>query len=411
MDDDPKIRLLTGGDLEVAGVSFAAISGSKPRGLFVALALNANEVQRRDWLANLFWPDASQDAARQNLRMALFQLRQSLPEQWSERIEATPETICLRVERPWIDYCRLLDLIRSEAEGDANVTLLYRGDLLAQFPDVSPEFDAYLDACRTHVRELCLAAVTEQLRHAAREEDLLHFQKRHNFLVGIDPANEMIAEAAMNFWAMLGRPHQVRQVFEAFRESYWQRYEAEPPDSSVKAFETFLQSATDLEARPLAHNVREIPLTTLPWAIRPARLRLDFRMIAFSALGVGAVAVIGVLWFGATSPVGSVFEITRAVVELSDCKIEAAADRYQSNLTEALSADKVGTIVFGELQDRDIARNARVYEVRQTVNCAGTRFRGTTTIIDKTTRAVAWSARHESPDDIIVIDNVFSVSP
>lgn len=394
MEGEPSVRLLTGNDLALEGVPSGAISGVKQRALFVALALHANETRSRDWLANLLWPDSSQDAARQSLRMALMNLRRNLSVEWRQRIIATAETLRLAIDRGDVDYLRLDDAAQPGKLHAATVENSFRGDLLAQFPEVSPEFDDFLAVRREYIRRMFVSAMTELLRSSAEDHDLASFERRQRLLSQFDPVNDLAAELSMEVWADAGRPEMVEQSFETFRAGWAQSFETALPTSLMEAYEAHRTRAAARAPRndDAQKFLPAVPVTGRAGIPSPRRL---FQLGIVAAF-LSALALVGAYVILDSRKLGLVLEIARPEGDLSHCEIEAVADRYQSNLIDALSAADVGTIVVGSLRDYDPSLDGNLYEVRQAIDCTGEEFRGITTIVDKRTRDIIWSARHDA---------------
>ena len=78
----PHLRLICLGSLRMffGGVPLSAVRSSRVQSLLAYLAIEADRAHSRDALAALFWPDESERAAKQNLRQALYELRQLLGE-------------------------------------------------------------------------------------------------------------------------------------------------------------------------------------------------------------------------------------------------------------------------------------------------------------------------------------------
>ncbi len=72
-----EIRLLGRFEVRLDGVMLE-IPSRPAQALLAYLALNAGTAQRREKLAGLLWPDASEDNARTYLRQALWRLRSAI---------------------------------------------------------------------------------------------------------------------------------------------------------------------------------------------------------------------------------------------------------------------------------------------------------------------------------------------
>ena len=107
---------------------------SRPaQSLFAYLILNAGVTLRREKLAGLFWPDSSESNARNNLRGALWRIRQSIGEGYlqADRLTVTfiPDA------KYWLDANVLTIAVTQDASVAvlvASVTV-YEGELLPGF--------------------------------------------------------------------------------------------------------------------------------------------------------------------------------------------------------------------------------------------------------------------------------------
>src|SRR6266699_4831473 len=73
------IRLLGDFNLLYADQQVTSLNTPRLRSLFAYLVLHRDVPQQRQHLAFLFWPDATEAQARNNLRQLLHQLRQAFP--------------------------------------------------------------------------------------------------------------------------------------------------------------------------------------------------------------------------------------------------------------------------------------------------------------------------------------------
>ncbi|HEV2654950.1 MAG TPA: hypothetical protein VGT82_08320, partial [Ktedonobacteraceae bacterium] len=73
------IRLLGDFNLIYAGQQVGSLNTTRLRSLLAYLVLHRDVPQQRQHLAFLFWPDASEAQARNNLRQLLHQFRQAFP--------------------------------------------------------------------------------------------------------------------------------------------------------------------------------------------------------------------------------------------------------------------------------------------------------------------------------------------
>jgi DNA-binding SARP family transcriptional activator len=196
----------------------------RPLYLLAYLGLNWQRAHRREELQVLFWGDKSPDAASNNLRQALWHLRQALP----------PDTLLLSEDRvqwnsaaaPWADA---LAFETALDDGDLDTALsLYVGPLL---PDCYDEW-AQLERERLHLRYL---ATLESRAHQ-------HYKARRwqaalddgSTLLNADPLNEAAVRLVMAcHWAMNQR-ESARRCYDGYRQRARRELQTDPlPETST----------------------------------------------------------------------------------------------------------------------------------------------------------------------------------
>lgn len=128
--------------------------------LLTWLALETVEgFRRRDQIVGLFWPDLEQDAARTQLRKALFALRESLGPQ--AVITRGESEVRLDPDRVWCDAVAIGQHAKNQRWVEA--LALYRGELLeGLYPEgVAQEFEEWLADKRKAIRDQAARAAWE----------------------------------------------------------------------------------------------------------------------------------------------------------------------------------------------------------------------------------------------------------
>ena len=75
------IALLGLAQISLDGQPVTAFQTQKVQALLAFLAIESSHPHRRDELTGLLWPEQPEDAARDNLRVSLYRLRQALGDQ------------------------------------------------------------------------------------------------------------------------------------------------------------------------------------------------------------------------------------------------------------------------------------------------------------------------------------------
>ncbi len=200
------LRLLGSPQINLNGTPLETLSSAKSQALLFYLALSGSP-QSRLALAGLLWPDKSDAEARMNLRQALYQLRQVLP----DHIVTTREHAALEPQAP-LD----VDVTLFEAELNAglagDVPALhtaadrYSGDFLAGFyVDDAQEFEEWLLVERERLRGLALQALHQLANyHADRREIGLALQYTGH-LLALEPLREEAHQLMMRLLAWDGQ--------------------------------------------------------------------------------------------------------------------------------------------------------------------------------------------------------------
>ncbi len=135
-----RLALLGGFQVTAEGREITQFESDKGRALLAYLAVNQERPYRRETLATLFWPDATVQDGRNNLRQALFKLKQSLGTAQEPYFITTRTTIQFnRLPTDWLD-------IEAIPHADAHELLqLYTGQFLDQLhlPDCQ-EFEEWV---------------------------------------------------------------------------------------------------------------------------------------------------------------------------------------------------------------------------------------------------------------------------
>src|SRR2546423_5803734 len=141
-----KVDLHAGDETEAQSVL------AQPRrfALLAYLALTSpNGASRRDKLLGLFWPELTQERARNALNKAVHFLRQTLGE--SAIVSRNAEELALDASCVSCDATAFTEAVKDEQLSEA--LDLYRGEFLPAFYiDEAVEFEAWMDSERTQLR-------------------------------------------------------------------------------------------------------------------------------------------------------------------------------------------------------------------------------------------------------------------
>lgn len=292
--------------------TFEAVAGDEPvrafrsvknQALLAYLAVEANRPHTRAALAGLLWPDQPEEAARRNLRQALFQLRSILPDsvatgpllvadQTSVRFSATADT--------WTDTATFSALLSACEHHDhearqtcaaclarlAEAVALYQGEFLhGIFIDDSPPLEEWILARREWFHTQVLQALYTLADSAINRGD---FNSAHGYAlrqIELDPLREEAHRQAMRALALAGQ----RSAALAAYEHCWRVLQTElaaPPapetevlyeqirkDTLVSDQQGAAPGAPPRAAVPLAHYLPPAATSFIGREAEIARLR------------------------------------------------------------------------------------------------------------------------------------------
>ena len=227
--------------------AFQATLGSKPlekfrsakvQGLLIYLSLTPRQTHARDVLAALFWSDAPEAVAKQNLRQSLFRLRTVLGEG-----DADKESLRQAQGQPYLLVSRatmqfnpvshysldVADFLAALAEGAlATAVSLYRGELLTGFNCDSLPFEEWLRQTREQYHRQALAALNQLTANSLSQAD---FQAARQFAqqqLVLEPWREEAHRQMMQALASLGERTAALAQYESCRAILAEELGVEP---------------------------------------------------------------------------------------------------------------------------------------------------------------------------------------
>jgi DNA-binding SARP family transcriptional activator len=155
--------------IRVDGAVITQLIPRPAQALLAYLLLNPGIPHRRGQLAGLLWPASPENAARKNLRNAVWQLRRAIGEHF---LAAEKETVALDPAAPTrLDTAQLADeAVAGDTDALLRAVAAYRGELL-------PGFDAdWVQLERVRVRGLFGRRMQTLLERLMRERRWLEVQ-------------------------------------------------------------------------------------------------------------------------------------------------------------------------------------------------------------------------------------------
>ncbi|MCB4358595.1 BTAD domain-containing putative transcriptional regulator [Quatrionicoccus australiensis] len=269
---------------------FSALRGQQPlpdfaydkvRALLAYLAIEAERAHSRAHLADLFWPDADHDTARNNLRHALFNLRKVLGKDSTVIVHEGRQALRFASAHPLDLDFRRFNATRSDQHGfDSNSTeeqvALFRGPLLDRLhlPD-APEFEQWL--CQRQEAALRRALqlhqqLVDHYMQSGRTAHTLHHMRRQ---VALAPWQEAYRQQLMQYLAENGKTAEALLEYEACR-SYLEKEVGILPDPATESLASRIREkghALPTRVQPVAKITQQrLPVTVLVCHLHPRQL-------------------------------------------------------------------------------------------------------------------------------------------
>jgi DNA-binding SARP family transcriptional activator len=230
---------------------------SRPaQSLLAHLVLNAGVTQRREKLASLLWPEATESNARGYLRQALWRIRKSLESgslTSEDYLHISDISVSFNDQSNfWLDTDRLLDMPVSQSVDElVQVVNLYRGELLPGFYDewVLLERDR-LQAAYHQKMNLLLDCLIQ----AGKWDEALQWSEQW---IRLGYAPEPAFRALMHAHAGLGDQAMVSATYQRCVDSLQRDLDLEPSPETQRLYEQILSG--EVEATTPSH----LPTTNL----------------------------------------------------------------------------------------------------------------------------------------------------
>src|SRR5712692_5167905 len=244
------IRLLGEFSLLYIDQQVTSLNTTRLRSLLAYLVLHRDVPQQRQHLAFLFWPDATEAQARNNLRQLLHQLRQALPavEQF---LSADTHMLHWHPVMPFhLDVAEIEQaLTLADAATRRNNPLalqaaleqadsLYRGDLLPGC------YDEWILPERDRLRQRHRQALEQLLRIFEGQGDTVTAIRYAQRLIGLDPLSEDLYRRLMLLFALNNDRASALHVYHTCVTTLQRELGVDPDPATREAYERLLQHET-----------------------------------------------------------------------------------------------------------------------------------------------------------------------
>jgi DNA-binding SARP family transcriptional activator len=238
------------------------------QGLLIYLACQP-EAHGREELMTLLWPEATQASAQNSLRLALYHLRQAVPEVTGRNEDQPVPFVLADRQAVQVNPAALFELDVAEFESRLEGTLeqrreavgLYRGDFLADFylPD-SACYEVWVQTRRSDLRRQAVDALDKLVAYDMERGDYETAEGLARRQLAIDDLYDRGHRRLMEILVQQGRRSQALSHYDTYRRLLEEELGVEPDEASQQFIEGV--KSDSLGPRPAA--------ATAPRA-RPAR--------------------------------------------------------------------------------------------------------------------------------------------
>ena len=197
----------------------------KTQALMYYLVAEGSKQNRND-LARFFWDDFNLISSQNNLRTALYHLKQD----FESCLEIDRQAVCFQLPPSAYLDLELVDAVSPEADQETLEAAVdaYRGEFLEGFTTNIPQFEAWKESKQAHYRQTIikyLLHLAESYEKERQHQDALETVQR---IIAIDPTNESAVLLQMRLAASLGQQEQAIQAYHNYQERLQEFPEATP---------------------------------------------------------------------------------------------------------------------------------------------------------------------------------------
>jgi predicted ATPase/DNA-binding SARP family transcriptional activator len=242
------IRLLGDFNLLSGDQPVTALNTPRLQSLLAYLLLHRNVPQQRQHLAFLFWPDATEGQARNNLRQLVHQLRQAFPE-IDQFLHSDTSSLHWRPNTPFrLDVAEFEQLLQQADEAARQNALprqqsalkeadrLYRGTLLPSC------YDNWIVPERERLLQAHLQALEQLLRLFERQSDPVSAIQYAQRLIRLDQLSEDLYRRLMRLHMQNNDRASALRVYHTCAATLQRELGVEPDPATRATYEQLLHS-------------------------------------------------------------------------------------------------------------------------------------------------------------------------
>ncbi|MCD1260357.1 response regulator [Paenibacillus athensensis] len=237
--NEPLIRCFGGLEVRGASGSLVRFPTRKAEELFAYLLCHPNRDIGKWLLADMLWPEMSEERVSHNLHNTVYLLKKLLKEHAIEMdIGKTGEGYVLDTGKllyDVLDFQRGADAPFDEARAE-RICALYRGPLLEGKPYV-------WKAAEEQIYSSKYSAIVQRL--AQRELDAGRSERAElwlNACIALEPLNEEINELLFEAYARRGSKEKLASSYARFAAAYREELALEPPERMQRKIEAYLDA-------------------------------------------------------------------------------------------------------------------------------------------------------------------------
>lgn len=229
-------------------------------GLFVFLAVEREAT--RDRLVSMFWPETTQEKARHALSQALYDLRQTIGQEWAVSAGNTVQV----VDSLWVDCLEFSEM--AEAGRTADAVSLYAGPFLeGVYLAQTHAFQEWVDRNRARLSRRFRATVDAQITECRARGDCEAALQSAWKWVGLDPLDDGGQQHLIRLLAETGSRPEALAQYERYRKLLETELGLEPLEEMLGLVEAIREGIPQSPRPPEAESGPEETPESLSWPL------------------------------------------------------------------------------------------------------------------------------------------------